>query len=251
MDIHSQMPVFDWDTWELRKEYFDGMQEPEYFEYALPPSEMFRVFIDDQNHGGRYYGSMVQRLPKEIRHGIMIQNADGTEEPLVELDYSQLHPTILYCEKGLTPPEHPYGNVTCTDREERKVALLVMINAEDKESAIGAMRQHFRDGMGYTKGSKKLKSDYIESLFDEVAKINKDIAESFFTGEGSRLQGIDSTIATKVIYDFMQKYPSEPIECLHDSFMVPEKRKHFLKRKMVEHFQAVVGTTFTPQITVD
>ena len=130
------------------------------------------------------------------------------------------------------------------------MALLVMINAEDKDSAVGAMRQHFRNGMGYTKRDKKLSRDYIESLFDEVSKINEDIKESFFTGEGSRLQSIDSTIATRVMKDFMESYPGEIIECLHDSFMVPELRKHYLKMKMVEHFQNVVGTSHVPQITV-
>lgn len=246
--IPGHITAYEWDALEDEPR-LKGMQ-PEYFEYELDNGSLFRVFNVDEDYGGRYYGATVQRLPKAIRELVVLQTEDGSETKMVEMDYSHLHPTILYCEKGLTPVSNPYGDVTGMNRDERKIALLVMINAENKKKAISAMRQYFLVNMGHLKGDQKLKNKYIEDLFEEIEKINNEIADSFYTGVGSRLQNVDSSIATGVMYDFMNRYPGEVIECLHDSFMVPANRKGILRQLMVKHFQSVVKTSHIPQITM-
>ena len=58
---------------------------------------LYRVFSGDWEAGGRLYGGWWQLLPKAQRRKLLISGA-----PAVELDYSQIHPTILYRMKGAT-----------------------------------------------------------------------------------------------------------------------------------------------------
>ena len=50
-----------------------------------------RIFNVDFEHGGRFYGGFWQQIPSEYRHRLTIHNQFTTE-----IDYSQIHPTILY-----------------------------------------------------------------------------------------------------------------------------------------------------------
>ena len=53
---------------------------------------LHRVFLDRRDdRGGRFYGPWYQNIPKEYRQYILINDA-----PTMELDYSALHPHLLY-----------------------------------------------------------------------------------------------------------------------------------------------------------
>jgi hypothetical protein len=64
------------------------------------PAKMWmeRKFTDTFEFHGRFYGWW-QNWPKSERLRLTI---DG--EAVIELDYAQLHPTLLYAEKGITLP---------------------------------------------------------------------------------------------------------------------------------------------------
>jgi hypothetical protein len=53
--------------------------------------------------GGRFYGGWWIDIPREYRKYIQIKG-----KPTAELDYSTLHPTILYLKKGLLPLKDSY-----------------------------------------------------------------------------------------------------------------------------------------------
>ena len=70
----------------------------------MQDSSLYRVFNDtDFTNGGRFYGGWWQVIPSEYRTRIRIN-----EKRTVELDFGTLHPTMLYSEVGLKPPEDSY-----------------------------------------------------------------------------------------------------------------------------------------------
>jgi len=66
---------------------------------------LHRVFLDRRlDLGGRFYGPWYQNIPKKYREYIRINDA-----PTLELDYSALHPNLLYALRDLDPPDpDPY-----------------------------------------------------------------------------------------------------------------------------------------------
>jgi len=59
-----------------------------------------RVFSrGSMERGGRFYGGWWQFIPSEFREFITING-----QPTVEIDFSELHPRLLYLEQGLEPP---------------------------------------------------------------------------------------------------------------------------------------------------
>jgi hypothetical protein len=63
-----------------------------------------RIFARGQmNLGGRFYGGWWQNIPKNYRRYILINGCQT-----VEVDFSTLHPTLLFLENKLEPPEDFY-----------------------------------------------------------------------------------------------------------------------------------------------
>jgi hypothetical protein len=62
---------------------------------------LFRYFANANfESGGRLFRGFWENLPKRVRlEGILIEG-----EPIIELDYAQLNPTLAYAEVGCTPP---------------------------------------------------------------------------------------------------------------------------------------------------
>lgn len=74
---------------------------------SLSKRTLYRVFNDEGlTSGGRFYGAWWQNIPSEYRPHITING-----KPMVEYDYSGLHPAILYAERGLAVPEDPYAGI--------------------------------------------------------------------------------------------------------------------------------------------
>lgn len=68
---------------------------------------LHRVFNDPGlQTGGRFYGGWWQNIPREYR-SYMVINA----KQMVELDYSNQHPTILYSRAGINRPSDCYSGV--------------------------------------------------------------------------------------------------------------------------------------------
>ena len=60
---------------------------------------LHRVFNDpDLQTGGRFYGGWWQNIPREYRQHLAVNG-----KRMVELDYSNQHPSILYAQAGVTP----------------------------------------------------------------------------------------------------------------------------------------------------
>ena len=88
-----------------------------------------RIFNNSSfEYGGRFYGGWWQSIPSKLRHRITINN-----EPTIELDYSSMHPRMLYAEVGAECPADPYN--VGFDPEHRdlvKKAFNALINAKGR-----------------------------------------------------------------------------------------------------------------------
>lgn len=195
-----------------------------------PPSIDFsartlkRVFNKNSWYeGGRFYGAWWQGVPSEYRKYIHI---DGKET--VELDYSGMHPAMLYAQIGVTPPLDPYDmGLHKVDRKVKKVAFNALINASNTH--INPHSDFNAEQAGCT----------WNELLDAIIDAHQPIKKFFGSGEGLRLQKKDADIAERVILKFaVMGYACLPV---HDSFIVHHALADELKEHMELCYQEVIG----------
>ena len=158
----------------------------------LTRTQLYRVFNDlEFQTGGRFYGGWWQNIPKQFRRLVTI---DGKRT--VEADYSSLHPSILYADKELEPPEDAYSSILPhLPRGVAKQAFNAMINAEAPMAAQPRGMKLSEFGYRW--------QDVVRAMFERHVAIQ----DLFFTGAGMRLQLIDSQLAEKTMLSFIN-YPT-------------------------------------------
>lgn len=198
----------------------------------LPANDVYRVFNNDCfGAGGRFYGEFIQNQPKSAREKLLI---DG--EPVSELDFSSLHPRLLYDARGLQMPNEPY-TISGYDRSTVKQAFQRVLNTPSAGLAKNAIRQMLRENGDFPT------IDPVQ-LFNDIFQKHKAV---FIFGKrktsmGLELQVVDSEIALEVMYHFASK----EVLCIgiHDSFIVQKKCEGELNRVMKEKYQEVVFREF-------
>lgn len=211
-------------------EYRISLAKPSEPVFDLPPSMLRRIFSRGSfGLGGRFYGGLWIDLPSEERPNLLI---DGEE--VAELDFSALHPRLIYQLEGkpLPPQADPYAVPNWIGSEQRgwvKIAFQQLINADAnvrlrKPSDVPASQV---GKGGWPKLIRALKEHHHE------------IAGWFHSGTGLELQRIDSDIAEAI----MLSLASEGICCLpvHDSFIVPQSHTNELREAMVQAYHSVLA----------
>lgn len=195
-------------------------------------------------HTRGYYH--LQGLSKAERAELTIN-----KEPVVELDYSALHPNLLYAGEGIQFPltKDPYSVVNDHRfvRPLLKIILLAMINADSFNQAQ-AVANHWiitekirnKDGVKVDTQYRRLKSIGIDNaghLIKQMEKEHAPIAKHFFNGRktGMRIMNKDAAIALDVVKHFSKK--GIPILPVHDSFIVQAQYKDELKNVMEQAYQ--------------
>ncbi|MBI9087965.1 MAG: hypothetical protein JEZ12_01965 [Desulfobacterium sp.] len=202
---------------------------------VLGPGDKFvyRVFNQGKwSLGGRFYGAAWHTCEKELRDTILING-----EPTVEPDYSSLHPCIMYALARLKMPGGDmYDLPGIEDRKYGKIALLIMVNAENRKAATGAFNEKFKADSDRPKAA-----EVFAKILD---KHPPEIQNMFFSGIGLKLQGLDSRLADTII----DKLTREDIPSLsvHDSFRVQEKHGGRLIELMNLTFRDQWGDQVTP-----
>lgn len=200
----------------------------------------YRVFNDPEfKTGGRFYGGWWQNIPKKYRSMLLI-NGKRT----VEFDYSNLHPTILYLQEGIDPPEDSYSLIIDQHfkrlkfsrdllREMLKKSFNAMLNAKApmKSPPDGVVPKDF--------GLKWLE------VSTAVLETHSAVAHHFYTGAGSRLQLLDSQVAEAVMLHFAEL--NIPILPLHDSFLM----HHGYERELPEVMKKVFAASIFGDIDID
>ena len=182
----------------------------------IHPAFLVRIFNIDFQHGGRFYRGVESVVPQEIRKYFAFN-----DKPTVELDYSGLHLRMLYNENKVNIRKDPYtidksGNPYL--RNVLKIMSLTMINAADKTAAIKSIRLEMQNELLYYNILPDVKHKTIETLCDKFVKAHKPIEKYFFSGEGVRLQNVDSNITNDIVNYFTGK--GIFIMVIHDSYII-------------------------------
>lgn len=204
----------------------------DYRPLMLSKRSLYRVFNNiDFTSGGRFYGGWWQEIPSKFRDRITI---DGKRT--VQLDYTGLHPHILYHEIGLQLETDPY-----------EVDLVPSKNADDAAGFRAFIKKSFnamlnaQNEMGRppqaSKGKPKETLSYWGVRWKQVVKAIMDkhpaIKDQFFTGSGLRLQRIDSGLAEAVMLALIKQSPDTVVLPVHDSFIVHRGYEDQLRAMMI------------------
>ena len=184
---------------------------------------IYRVFSNGTfEDGGRFYGGWWQGIPKRYRPYITING-----KQTVEVDYSAMHPTILYSELGLEMPDDPY-EIGVSSREVVKRTFNALINAKGTNIKRDDGFSEDEAGMSWKEFLKVVKNHFSE------------FKSYFGTGYGLKLQRMDSDIAEAVMLKFAES--GVPILPLHDSFIVHYGYESELQQVMQEEFEKRTGS---------
>lgn len=200
-----------------------------------------RIFARGQmNLGGRFYGGWWQNIPKDYRRYITINGCQT-----VEVDFSTLHPTLLFLENKLDPPVDFYDLGLKTEGNPRfePDADLYVIKRKIIKGFANALINDER-------GVHKLDKEAVATLGMESAELKELLikthpifAKAIKSDAGVRYQFIDSLIAESV----MMKLLKQNIVCLcvHDSFVVIDDFHDELVIAMKEAFAEIVKADAT------
>lgn len=231
--------------------------------YRVPELFFRRIFNQDMEHGARFYDrGDIQGKNETIRSTITIDN-----EETVEIDYCSLHYSLCAEKEGIDlKGKDPYNfefNVEL-DLEEieqwkakyniqhkydpvrnlKKVAILAMFNAEDRQSASSAISKKIKDDFNCEDKSMRrfvgLKKVSVVTLIDCILEHNKDVAKYFNSGIGLHLQFLDSNMIEYCISKFLEI--GEVCLPVHDSLIVKKGLEDFTKKTMEDAYLRVMGS---------
>jgi len=193
---------------------------------------LVRIFNNENwKEGGRFYRGWWQSVPKKYRRYVTI-NTKRT----VEVDYSGLHPTLMYAEVGTALEGDAYRLPDRPDipRDLVKTTFNKMVNAK---GSVRKPPEFDSYGVGLS---------WME-FQQAIAERHKPIARFFNTGHGLRLQRRDADIAEQVMLRFLEMgYCCLPV---HDSFLVHHGLDAELKQIMVKEFGLITGQTIPVTLT--
>lgn len=156
--------------------------------------------------------------------------------PVVELDYSALHPFMLYANEQLQYKGDPY-DVIENDRRYRKLyktAFLALMNSSEDYKAERAINNFI---INHWKEMQKLGISNARPIMDAIMEAHKPIRHYFCSGDetGLRIMNKDAKIALNVVRTFVRK--GIPILAVHDSFIVEEQYEDLLHTTMKTAYQ--------------
>jgi hypothetical protein len=186
---------------------------------------MTRIFNNGSfDEGGRFY-CQLQNLKKTQRINLHFNG-----EPTIEVDFSGMHPHLLYHLQGEEFNGDPY-EITGFDRDAVKVAFNTLINRDGSKHKGSAARSLV--------GNLDISPAKAAELENALYRRHHRIAGHFNTGYGLRLQKLDSQIAYDVMTHFFIER-RQPVLMIHDSAIVSVREVEILKLCMVDAYRTVV-----------
>lgn len=184
-------------------------------------------------YNGRLNGGWWQRISEDNRTTILIDDWET-----VEVDFSGMHPSILYAMKDVIPPEGDYYEIAplfedVTPKQQRKALkflVLVAINSATTKSAFRA----FSDG----KSSRGIRRSYphsdLQLLLDGFIDKHSQLADSLGSDKGITCMRHDSNICMSVINHFTER--RVPVLSVHDSIIIRFDETIALQERMLVAF---------------
>ena len=177
---------------------------------------LYRVFNESFAKGGRFYGGFWQEIPSAYRSRLTIDHCIT-----YEVDFSSLHPAILYLREGYKRDDFldPYQltkdvglksfDAVKDVRDAIKVAMNIMFNTTNPYAALGAIEATGLEAPDRYGG-------WLEAL-RAIEAYHEPIAHYFYTNKGLEIQALDSQIVEMIMLEMIrQKTAALPI---HDSFV--------------------------------
>jgi hypothetical protein len=203
-------------------------------------TDLVRIFNNERfDHGGRFYRHWIQSIPKDYRKYIVLNG-----KPTVEIDYSTLHPMMLYAKAGQPLPAAPYALKGFDIPEARDICKMIfntMVNAESTEIALYSIAEHPLMNIQLTE-----KYPTPASVMNAMLEKHKPVARYLNSKVGLELQYLDSEIAQQVMLKLLEyNIVAVPI---HDSFIVQYIYEDVLKDTMKQVFEEYVGVPTDPKV---
>jgi len=219
----------------------ESIQESE-ININLNKKYLYRIFNDNFQKGGRFYGAWWQNIPSELRRYITIDT-----HPTVEIDFRGIHIALLYALNGIDYYSQgqymdPY-TIEGWNRDDVKLLLQIVLNTS-RRNVIPAYIDAMRD-----KNLEPYPSEQLEELIAKFEEVHVPIKEYFYQGLGVHLQYLDAVIAQDVLMNCMQigernasgfikKFLALPV---HDSFIVEAQNKSLLESAMTSAAYEVIS----------
>jgi len=184
------------------------------------------------DYHGRFYNAW-QNIPSKDRPGILLNG-----QPTVEIDFSAMHPYLIYAEAGLNlnalddsgllvdPYEHEDFS-----RDQMKSMFLVMINARSETMAL-------RGYVDPATNKNHLPVAETRPILEAIKKKHFQIAHAFCSNKGIKLMRKDAMIAEFIMRSFL--HAGKPILPIHDSFVVEASEAQRLLRAMFESLRFIL-----------
>lgn len=197
---------------------------------------MVAIFKESFSLYGRLHTrgySHVQGLSGDERKELTINGRS-----VIELDYSGLHPNLLYASIGKQYSGDPYSVVNDNPiaRPFLKQILLCLLNSDSELKVEKAARywlnKNYEEKEALNKIGITTSKESIQELIQAFKKEHKLISQYFCAGKhtGMRIMNKDAEIAVDVIDHFGRQ--SIPILAIHDSFIVQEQYRDELHETM-------------------
>ena len=186
-----------------------------------------RIFSKGRfDHGGRLFGGFWQELAKTVRFDGLYLN----DERIVELDYGQMAPRILYGMYNATPPDHDayiLPNYKFPRKGVKKVFNSLIFDETSRNRMPRGVRQYIP------------KRYSIYDVVHAIKVTHSGIADAFCSGIGHQVQFRESQILVSLLLQLKdQNIPALPI---HDAVLVPHSLKDGAKKVMLEVFKDHTG----------
>ena len=214
-----------------RKRRYTYVKEMNYpLTFTFDQVQLKRVFSrSSMEQGGRFYGGWWQFIPKEYRPHITI-NGLAT----VEIDYSGLHPSMLYHLEGLSPPAGDLYDIGLWSNKTERENMRKLI----KEFFLSCLNDQYGE-FRLTQSEMKTLGTTNPKLLARIKERHAPIAKYLSSGFGLTLQYIDSQIAERVMLLLLE----QDITCLpvHDSFIGPLHQRAVIEEAMAKAYQERLG----------
>ena len=183
---------------------------------------------------------------KGIRH---LQGYNGEQraritidgQPVVEIDFTALHPNLLYASEGIQYEGDPYSVVDSRPevRPFLKAILLAMLNAKDFNTARKAAEFWLYRNPDEKRLLEELGISKVAPILHRFQEIHEPIVHHFCKGKetGLRIMNLDSRIALEVVNHFGKQ--GVPILAVHDSFLVQRQYADELESVMLQYYQTL------------
>lgn len=186
-----------------------------------------RIFTQGRfDSGGRLFGGFWQQLSKRDRFETVFID----EEEIVELDFGQMTPRILYGWAQATPAGEDLYQIA--GFEEHRAGVKQVFNA-----MVFSTKRLSRMPQGVRKSF--LKEHSVEQVMRQIEKVHAPISEYFFVGAGHGAQFIESNILVDVLLELKELgVTALPI---HDAILVPKSKVVTARSTMLETFRRHTG----------